>query len=170
MYFHEVIVDPVLPAKANSVFTKTEAADGYTTDEDKYFHEVIVDPVLPANAKSIVTTAEFREIPIVEVDVDGVQDVPILPKLSMASVPVCAYQSVQRLDEMPEIPVEDAVVITSSGEVALPTCARPAEAPKQPRPSALPCDQVESIPVVHTFIHFEMGTAHGFGSSHRSHL
>jgi len=143
--------------------------DGCTTDEDIYFHEVILDPALPQKATSAVKTTEIPEIRIVEVDVDHVQDVPIFPKLSMKSVPVCAYQAVQRLDEMPEIHVEDAVVIKSSGKGELPTCASTVEAPKQLKVSALPCAKVESIPVVKTFIHFEMSSVRSFGSSHRSH-
>jgi len=150
----------------------TQAAvdvDRCTTDEELYSHEEIVDRVLHQKSTSAVKTTQIPQILIVEVDVDRVQDVPIFPKLFMKFVPVCAYQAVQRLDEMPEILVEDAMVIKSSGKGELPKCASTAAALKQSKVSALPCAKVESIPVMNTFIHVEMDSARSSGSRHRSH-
>jgi len=157
--------------RGKGVHAQANLEDGCTMDEEMCFYEVNMDPLQPHRAVRPVPTTEIPQVPIVEIDVGRVQDVPMLPKLSSISVPVCAYQAVQRLDDMPQISVEDAMVIKSGSRKAQPpSCMRAAKAAEQPKMTALPCGEMKSIPVMNTFIHFdfEMCASRVFGSCRRA--
>lgn len=148
-------------------------ADGCETDEELVFHEVSVDlPCLPQRAVAPVQAAPAAavQISIVELGVQSVRDVPLLPKLSfgdMKSVPLCAYQAVRPLQESPEVRMEDAVVIESTRKVELPLRVSDGEALGEPKASELPSD-AEAFPVVNTFIHFRPEMESRLGSGRRS--
>ena len=153
--------------KAEAAMQWTASGESLCTEDEQFFQEVEVVVDLPAEPRRAPQrthqAAAMPAIPIEEVCLGSMhtRSFPKVPFESQKSVPVCAYQAVERLSESPMMFVQEAAVIESHRTPELPLRVSAGVPPEESKEAEA---DIQELPVVNTFIHYRVN----LGSSRRS--